>query len=48
MFTDFGKKITLGKLVTMATKKRLSLIYDLENFDFGKVIKLQGNGLFRF
>ena len=32
MFTDFGKKATLGKLVTMATKKRLSPIFELENF----------------
>ena len=31
MFTDFGKN-TLGKLVTMATGKRLFLIYEIENF----------------
>ena len=31
MFIDFGKKNTLGKLVTMATKKRLSPIFELEN-----------------
>ena len=28
----FWQKTTLGKLVAMATKKRLSLIYELENF----------------
>ena len=32
MFTDFGKKTTLGKLVNMATRKRLFLIYEIENF----------------
>ena len=51
MFTDFGKKTTLGKLVAMATQKRLSLIYELENFAntyLGKVTKFQGDGLFRF
>ena len=35
----------------MATKKRLSLIYELENFAdtyLGKVTKFQGDGLFRF
>ena len=32
MFIDFGKKNILLKLVTMATKKRLSQIYELENF----------------
>ena len=32
MFTDFGKKNTLGKLVTMATRKCLFLIYEIENF----------------
>ena len=35
----------------MATKKRLSLIYELENFAktyLGKVTKFQGNGFFRF
>ena len=31
MLTDFGKN-TLGKLVTMATKKRLCPILKLENF----------------
>ena len=30
MFTDFGKKITLDKLVTMATRKRLFLIFELK------------------
>ena len=51
MFTDFGKKTTLGKLVAMAIKKRLSLIYELENFAntyLGKVTKFQVDGLFRF
>ena len=51
MFTDFGKKTTLRKLVAMATKKRLSLIYELENFAniyLRKVTKFQGDGLFRF
>ena len=28
----FGLKVTLDKLVSMATKKRLSLIYEIENF----------------
>ena len=32
MSTDFRKKTTLGKLVTMATRKRLFLIYKIENF----------------
>ena len=32
MFANFGKKTTLGKLVTMATRKRLFLIYEIENF----------------
>ena len=43
MFTDFGKKTflanwlpwqknILSKLVTMATRKRLFLIYEIENF----------------
>ena len=44
-------KKLLGKLVAMATKKRLSLIYELENFAntyLGKVTKFQGDGLFRF
>ena len=38
MFTDFGKKTTLGILVAMATKKRLSLIYEYEYWEylFGK------------
>ena len=34
----------------MATKKRLSLIYELQNFAnafLGKVTKFQGDGLFR-
>ena len=47
----FWQKTTLGKLVAMATKKRLSLIYELENFAntyLGKVTKFQGDGLFRF
>ena len=51
MFADFDKKTTLGKLVAMATKKHLSLIYELENFVntyLGKVTKFQGDGLFRF
>ena len=51
MFTDFGKKATLGKLVAMATKKHLSLIYELEDFAntyLGKVTKFQGDGLFPF
>ena len=32
MFTDFGKKTTLDKLVTMATRKRPFLIVEIENF----------------
>ena len=35
----------------MATTKRLSLIYEIQNFAntyLGKVTKFQGNGLFRF
>ena len=35
----------------MATKKCLSLAYEIQNFDntyLGKVTKFQGNGLFRF
>ena len=39
------------KLVTMATTKRLSLIYEIQNFAnayLGKVTKFQGNGLFCF
>ena len=51
MSTDFGKKTTLGKLVAMATKKRLSLTYELGNFAntyLGKVSKFQVDGLFRF
>ena len=50
MFTDFRKKNTLGKLVTMATRKRLFLIYKIENFantQFWKVTKFQGASLFR-
>ena len=50
MFTDFRKKNTLGKLVTMATRKRLFLIYKTENFantQFWKVTKFQGASLFR-
>ena len=31
MFTDFGEKTTLCKLVAMATQESLSLIYELEN-----------------
>ena len=31
MFTDFGKT-TLDKLVTMATRKRLFLIFEIESF----------------
>ena len=40
---QFWKKATLSKLVAMAMKKRLSLIYELENFAntyLGKVAKL--------
>ena len=47
----FWQKTTLGKLVAMATKKRLSLIYELQNFAntyLGKVTKFQVDGLFRF
>ena len=47
----FWQKTTLGKLVVMATKKRLSLIYELESFAniyLGKVTKFQVDGLFRF
>ena len=47
----FWQKTTLGKLVAMATKKRRSLIYELENFAntyLGKVTKFQVDGLFRF
>ena len=50
MFTDFRKKNTLGKLVTMVTRKRLFLIYKIENFantQFWKVTKFQGASLFR-
>ena len=50
MFTDFRKKTTLGKVVTMATRKRLFLIYKIENFantQFWKVTKFQGASLFR-
>ena len=32
MFTDFGKKPLLENWFTMATKKRLSPIFELENF----------------
>ena len=35
----------------MATRKRLSLIYEIQSFAntyLGKVNKFQGNGLFRF
>ena len=28
----FWQKTTLGKLVTMATRKRLFVIYEIENF----------------
>ena len=51
MSTDFGKKTTLGKLVAMATKNRLSLIYEHENLTdtyLGKVTKFHGDGLFCF
>ena len=44
------EKTTLGKLVAMATKKRLSLIYELENFSntyLRKVTKFHVDGLFR-
>ena len=44
-------KTTLGKLVAMATKKRLSLTYELENFVntyLGKVTKFQVDGWFCF
>ena len=50
-FTDFGKKTALGKLVAMATRKRISVIFELENFAdtyLEKVTKFQGDGLFRF
>ena len=46
MFTDFGKKNTLHKLVTMATRKRLFLIFEIENFantQLWKVTKFGGN-----
>ena len=46
----FSQKNTLGKLVTMATRKRLFLIYKIENFantQFWKVTKFQGASLFR-
>ena len=46
----FWQKTALGKLVAMATKKLVSLIYELENFVntyLGKVTKFQGDGLFR-
>ena len=32
MFTDFGKNTTLDKLVTMETRKRLFLTFEIENF----------------
>ena len=47
----FWLKTTLDKLVTMAIKKRLSLIYEIEKFTntkLAKVPKFQGNGLLRF
>ena len=47
----FWLKTTLDQLVTMTTKKRLSLIYEIENFAdtyLEKVTKLQGDGLLRF
>ena len=47
----FWQKTALDKLVAMATKKRLPLIYELENFAntyLGKVTKFQGDGFFRF
>ena len=43
--------MTLGRLITMATRKGLSLIYEIQNFGdtyLGKVMKFQSNGLFRF
>ena len=46
----FSQKNTLGKLVTMATRKHLFLIYKIENFantQFWKVTKFQGASLFR-
>ena len=46
----FSQKTTLGKLVTIATRKRLFLIYKIENFantQFWKVTKFQGASLFR-
>ena len=45
----FWQKNTLEKLVTMATKKRLSSIFKFENFaKLWKVTKFQGDSLFRF
>ena len=44
-------KTTLDKLITMATKKSLSLIYEIENFAntyLRKVTKFQGNSLLCF
>ena len=46
MFTDFGTKNTLDKLVTMAARKRLFLIFEIENFaniQLRKVAKFGGN-----
>ena len=46
----FSQKNTLGNLVTMATRKRLFLIYKIENFantQFWKVTKFQRASLFR-
>ena len=59
MFIDFGHKplltnwsqTTLDKLVTMAKRKRLSLICEIPNFANAylvKVTKFQGYSLFRF
>ena len=48
MFTDFWQKTTLEKLVTMATRKRLFLIFEIKNFadtQLWKVAKFGGNRL---
>ena len=50
MFTILAKT-THGKLVAMATKKRLSLIYELKSFAdtyLVNVTKFQADALFRF
>ena len=43
--TDLNQWSTLDKYVTMATKKRLSQLYEIQNFAntcFGNVTKVQG------